>query len=333
MTAVQELAAAMGCASLLTKLRVVQFEHAARAGIQIGGGGTTNVRTAPRFQPVNGPRGLNEVGLTDGIMTALWRLGPIGASYAVTANVENLHLASDIAFIHRATKRILLYQSKVAWFDGANFRLKSNVTAQQVSDLKVLESKTISIGGVSFVVSTRLALYQAGLPNNNTMSTSLNFGVSPELAGLIAGVAQQDVFSSTRNFGMPWPSFQEDSQVARRYYDDCLSGIPHSPCGVLAAPVLGRPVSTQKNPRVTHSKIAVVGGSVVRPWEFDFKQWTQLGDSQQQTAATTPGADLDSPEFEPYEDGRVDPVTEEFVREVQLVLRRPRGPQMHLVII
>jgi hypothetical protein len=332
-TAIQELVAAMGCASLLTKLRIVQFEHAAANGIQFAGGGNKQNPAAPHIQPVNGRRGLNEVGLTDGIMSALWRLGPFGASYAVTANVENLHLASDIAFIHRASKRIRLYQAKVASLHGKTYKLKSSVTAQQVSGLKALESKKISIGNVAFDVSVRLALYQAGVQSNRSMSTSSTFGVSADIGWGIFGVSQHDFLASNRRFAMPWPSFQDDSKIARLYYDQCLHGAPQSPCGVLAAPVLARAVPSQTNPKATHAKISDVGGLVVQPWEFDFKLWTQQGNSKQQPAVSTQGADLDPPEFEQYEDGSLDPASDEFVEEVRLVMRRPRGPQIHLVII
>jgi hypothetical protein len=322
----------MGCASLLARLRVVQFEHAALAGTQFARGGTKNKRTNPLIRAVNGPRGLNEVGVTDGVMAALWRFGPIAASYAVTANVENLHLASDIAIIHRATTRILLYQAKVASFDGANFKLKSSVTAKQVSDLTALESKKLNIGKVAFDVSTRLALYQAGEGSFGSMSTSPIFGVSARLALAIAGVSPHDIAESARGSGMPWPSFQFDHTVARDYYEECLQGTPQSPCGVLAAPILGQPVSSRKNPTVTYAKIDKVVASAVRPWEFDFKQWTQLSNSQQQSA-TTRATDLGSFEFEPYEDDGIDPATDEFVQEVRSVMKRPRGPQIHLVII
>jgi hypothetical protein len=185
----------MGCASLLTRLRIQEYSYAAKRGLQVGGGGRKTNKTAPVIQPIMDPcLGLNEVGLTDTIMATIWRLGPLGASYAVTSNVENLHLASDIAIIHRSAKRILLYQSKVACLKGTDFKLKSPVTQAQASELTSLASKMIKIGPDEFSVSTRLALYQVGTAANNSMKSSFEFGVPPTIGYGIVGLSLEDFY-------------------------------------------------------------------------------------------------------------------------------------------
>jgi hypothetical protein len=152
-TAEQSLVGAMGCASWRSHYRL--NEHAALTHVAsiIRGGKSLRVAEA-------GVLDLNEVGITDAVLAAIWRFGPGSAAYAISSRAEARHLGADIAIIHQPTSRILLYQAKLARHNDGEFTLKSPVTRQQ---LALLRRRRIEIEGTRYQVTGRLALYQHDL--------------------------------------------------------------------------------------------------------------------------------------------------------------------------
>ncbi len=152
MTAEQLLVGAMGWASWRSHYQLSEYASLApRAGIVRGG------RKLRIEQP--GVLGLNEVGVTDHVLAAIWRFGPAAAAYSVSSRAEARHLGADIAIVHQPTSRILLYQAKLAQRADSEFRLKSPVTRSQLTLLR--DPREIRIQGARYQVTSRLALRAA----------------------------------------------------------------------------------------------------------------------------------------------------------------------------
>lgn len=242
MTAEQSLVGAMGCASWRTRHRLLEYAAVAPAGAVIRGGPSSG----PTVQANRG-LGLNEVGVTDSVMTTLWHFGPASAAYAVSSGAESNHLGADIAIVHSSTNRILLYQAKLAQLDGASFKLKSNATSDQVA---LLSQASVTLGGTTYGVTGRLALYQAD--------------VSPFLDR-----CDPDLWFHwwrPRRWHPGWPSqpFERLPEAGRRYYEEILR-YGCSPSGVVAAAATGA------------APISSVSISSTWPWEFDTHTWLNGG--------------------------------------------------------
>jgi hypothetical protein len=305
MTAEQSLVGAMGCASWRAHHRLREYAELAPAGGIIRGG--------PTSQPITqrvAPLGLNEVGVTDSVMATLWRFGPNAAAYAVSPGAESNHLGADIAIVHSGTRRVLLYQAKLAWFDGAIFRLKSDAPAAQVS---MLARTSVVLDGVDFAVTGRLAAYQAD--------------VTPFLG---RGEPFFWFEEWERHFrrGPLRRDFARRPEVGRRYYEEVLRD-GCSPSGVLAAPISG------------DSIVSAVERSKCWPWEFDTYEWlrgsspldaSDAGDGE--AAAPAPNLRERVPNFEPYEAApREQPESDPLQTVLQLAVQLglPTGRSLSLI--
>jgi hypothetical protein len=239
MSAEQSLVGAMGCASWCAHDRLGEHAALAPAGsVMREAGGVPVFGQATAL-------GLNEVGVTDLVMTTLWRCGPRAAAYAVSAGAETHHVGADIAILHPGpTNRIIHYQAKLAWLDDSVFRLKSTVTKAQVEKLN---RRTVDIQGDTYDVTGRVALYQAD--------------TAPFLRGRPACCG----------FGAPWGAWwwsgrgaeaTAEPTIGRDYYKSALVRCRCSPSGIVAAPVPPR-----------GQAVAVVPEATTWPWEFDIYEW------------------------------------------------------------
>jgi hypothetical protein len=236
MTAEQSLVGAMGCASWRAHHRLREYAETAPSGGIIRGG--------PRSQPTTRPAvalGLNEVGVTDAVMAVLWRLGPEASAYSISPGAESNHLGADIAFVHSATKRVLLYQAKLAKLDGTVFRLKSDASTDHV---EMLTRASVKLNGVAFAVTGRMALYQTD--STPFLKEGDHFWF--------------DEWEDRWHRGSLHREFTRRPEAGGRYYEHVLR---HgcSPSGVLAAPV---PDS---------APVSAVVASASWPWEFDMYDW------------------------------------------------------------
>ena len=308
MVAEQSLVGAMGCASWRAHWRL--DEHAAVAP----SGGMARARSgSPVFGSV-GAVDLNEVGVTDLVMATLWRCGPTAASYAVSASVETNHLGADIAILHRRSRRIAVYQAKVAWLDRPNstaFRLKSKVTKSQVN---LLHRPQVTVQGVQYRVTGRLALYQA----DDRTFLRKHCGCCDCALWLLA----------SRWWPVRHMSPRADPQIGREYYENVLACCGCSPSGVLAAPVPPR-----------GSSVTAVALATTWPWEFDVFEWFRATDRDRT------GSPLDNGEapgdryrefdqYEPTSDQRLDAEeTQQLVDELVEQLKLPASQRLSLIVL
>ena len=305
MTAEQSLVGAMGCASWRAHHRLREYAELAPAGGIIRGG--------PTLQPITqrvAPLGLNEVGVTDSVMATLWRFGPNAAAYAVSPGAESNHLGADIAIVHSGTRRVLLYQAKLAWFDGAMFRLKSDAPAAQVS---MLARTSVVLDGVDFAVTGRLAVYQAD---------------STPFLGSCEPFFWFDEWERHFRRGPRRRDFARRPEVGRRYYEGVLRD-GCSPSGVLAAPISG------------DSIVSAVEPSKCWPWEFDTYEWLRgsspldtLDEGDSEAAASAPNLTERVPSFEPYEPAaREQPEVDSQQTAIQLAtqLNLPAGRLLNVI--
>lgn len=144
----------MGLASWRARWTLSEYAAAAT-----GGGALSSRSGRPHFNRSLNPLGLNEVGVTDAVLATLWQFGPGGAAYGVSARAESHYFGADIALVDVMSKRILLYQAKLARLDGSDLKLKSHVP---VSHVKHLTRAAVRIGGDRYTIAGRLALYQVG---------------------------------------------------------------------------------------------------------------------------------------------------------------------------
>ncbi len=237
-------------------------------------------------------------------MATLWRCGPNAVSYSVSSKAEHNHLGADIAFVDRSTHRILLYQAKLAFFDGTDYQLKSKVTAAQA---KLLSQKSITLDGSIFAITGRLALYQC------------------DVAPFIWCCGDDEFFDYW--FWRRWSSsanrFAPDPTIGRRYYESVLRR-RCSPSGVIACGVRGK------------SAITSIPGNVVWPWEFDGFEWLQSTSPLDGSSLNT---DLDlqsmTPEFSNYSPVLGDPpnIDDEYASRIAAALGLPVSQQLHVLVI
>jgi hypothetical protein len=296
----------MGCASWRAHHRQREYVELAPVGGIIRGG--------PKSPPTTQAAvafGLNEVGLTDVVMATLWRFGPIAIAYAVSPGAESNHLGADIAFVHSATTRVLVYQAKIARLDGAEFRLKSEAPTDQVD---MLTRSSVELNGRTFAVTGRLALYQVDL------TPFLDRG-DPHF--------WFDEWERRWHRGSLRRDFSRRPEIARRYYEQVLQ-YGCSPSGILAAPAHGQ------------APISSVAASSTWPWEFDMYEWLRssspLDDGFDPDAvADSPGTLADrTPEFEPYTGATREPAAgdpQETALQLATQLNLPTGRVLYLMQI
>jgi hypothetical protein len=247
MTAEQSLVGALGCASW--RSHYLLREHAALARV------ATVIRgsDALRIEGTSATH-LNEVGITDTVLAAIWRFGPNAAGYAISSRAEAEHLGADIAIIHQPTSRILLYQAKLARHDDRSFKLKSPVTKRQLGILR--RRNRIEIQGARYQITGRLALYQQDL--------------TPYL-GHCPPPFMHDMWWRPWEAGPhPLPAtgggesgWEPSPEVGREYFETVLARHGCSPSGVLAALV----------PSSEHDRVNSIVEVSTWPWEFDAHQW------------------------------------------------------------
>jgi len=181
-----------------------------------------------------------EVGLTDLTVAALWRYGPAGLSYGVSSTAESNFLGADIAFLFKSFRLLLLYQAKVAELNRGVFILKSKLPAAQA---RLLRQPSIVIGGQTYRIDGRLALYQADhdwIAKNCQSSTGLC-------------LASYRRYRSSRIGSVV--SHQPD--VGVRYLNDIIQG-----CGCSAGAIVCAHFSN------TGTDIESVNLNLTHPWEW-----------------------------------------------------------------
>ncbi len=208
MTAEQSLVGAMGCASWRAHYRLREYAALASSGRVIRGDVSLRVEDAEIDD-------LNEVGITDGVLAAIWRFGPSAAAYAISSRAEANHLGADIAIVQLSASRILLYQAKLARLRGEAYRLKSQVTKGQLKLLR--RRRPIEILGFRFQVTGRLALYQQDvtpyLRNAPVFFPDMWWRLWPDVPGpLPAGIrGELKPVSTTRPCSPPAPTRRVES--------------------------------------------------------------------------------------------------------------------------
>ena len=288
MTVEQSLVGALGCASWRSRHRL--SEHAALAPA----GGTIQGKRSLALEHTK-VLGLNEVGVTDLVMATIWRCGPNGAAFAISAAAEANHLGADIAFLHRRTSRILLYQAKLACLDNGVLALKSLVTKSQVD---LLRRRSVKLKGTEYQVTGRLALYQTDLTTFiDRCPCSLHFDFWWREQWL------------EQRLGLPsmGSAIAREPGLGRNYYEEILR-YGCSPSGVLATGI-----GAGSNP------IKSIVPSETWPWEFDIHEWLR-GASPLDGAGggTDKDRSLDErvPEFQDYVSRGADSLSSEEVLEV-----------------
>lgn len=239
------VAGAMGLASWRVRAGLDEYEFGRAAS---GAHLAVSAKTLTAGTNVT-PLALSEVGVTDGAVAALWMFGPKSVAQSVSAPAESHYLGADIAFVDHRTRRLLVYQAKLATWNGVEFVLKSPVT---LSQLRLLSASSVPLGGVNYDMSGRIALYQNHVHIGHWLPMTMANWRATALAGLTGAIASP---KATRALGAT-------------YYKSVLSGsYPWSPCGVLDAPI--PPRSTQ--PHAVPVKTVTPGS--VTPWEFRFENW------------------------------------------------------------
>jgi hypothetical protein len=244
-TVEHSLVGAMGCASWRSHCQLRERAELPNIPRAIRG------RASLAFGRV-GALDLNEVGVTDTALAAIWRFGPIGAAYAVSSHAEAQQLGADIAIVRAGARRILLYQAKLAEAKDGLFSLKSAVTRKQLGLLRRV--RVVEIQGKEFQLTARLALYQQDV-------TSYLSSCPP---GLIS------TLSSTPWLCGPGPlppgAWLPIPEIGRDYYRKMLVGHGWSPGGILAAHVPAKGKAIKSVPVAN-----------TWPWEFDTYRWLLSG--------------------------------------------------------
>lgn len=285
----------MGLASWRCHNRLGEHAAVAPVGATIRGRGTPVVARPDVL-------GLNEVGVTDLVMATIWRHGPRAAAFAVSPGAEANHLGADIAILHPGSKRLLIYQAKLARCEASMFLLKSPVTRSQ---LRFLNRRSVQLQDTRYRVSGRLALYQADITPFIDRC-----GHGPPLRWWDGWP-----YAPWEPRGWERPDVQRDRQLGRRYYEDLLVGCGCSPSGIVAAPV----------PR-TSDPLDTVYEGMTWPWEFDTYSWLSSSSPLDGGAGTDDIRDrplTDSiPDFDQYAPTQAEPPTSEDAAELAEDLRR-----------
>lgn len=309
-TAEQSLVGAMGCASWRSHYRLREHVALAPAAGVIRGSGSL------RFDDVD-VLDLNEVGVTDAVLAAIWRFGPRAAAYAISSHAEARHLGADIAVVHLSTSRILLYQAKLAAHDEGIFRLKSPVTRRQLALLR--RRRLVEIEGASYQMTGRLALYQQDL--------------TPHLRCCPRWWTSAMWWEPWWPAAGPPPAGRAEiwvraPEIGREYYETVLSRCGCSPSGVLAALVPGG-----------HDRVTSVAVASTWPWEYDTYEWLRQGsrDDGGDQADMGRGFGDGAPDFEQYFPTIADPQSSDraagIARELAQGLRLPASTRLHVITL
>jgi hypothetical protein len=294
----------MGWASWRSHYRL--REHAALAPV----GGTIRAGAGP-IRGSTSVLGLNEVGVTDLVMATIWRFGPRAAAYAVSPTAEANHLGADIAIIHPATTRLLLYQAKLAHLQSETYILKSPVT---VSQMRLLNRRYVTLDGDRYRISGRLALYQA------------------DSTQFIHRCPNSRLFGGPEWWEWRWRHGLRDSaleqpipEMGRHYYEEILAGCGCSPSGILASPVMR-----------LRTPLPSIPSATTWPWEFDTYEWLRGASPLEGLGDRTEGQvdPLDrAPEFEPYRPTSADVSSEAASRIALQLAQQLRLPSNHHVYV
>lgn len=296
----------MGCASWRSHHRL--REHAALAPV----GGTIRGGIAPVRGATN-VLGLNEVGVTDLVMATIWRFGPRAAAYAVSPTAEANHLGADIAIIHPATARLLLYQAKLAQLESETYLLKSALT---ISHMRLLNRKYVILDGSRYRISGRLALYQAD--STPFLHRCSDLRTTPEW------------WAYWWRRGLPdFEVNQPAPEIGRRYYENVLARCGCSPSGIVASPV-----------PMLSTPLSAVHASATWPWEFETYEWfrgsSPLDDDFGDWGERRMDLRERTPEFEPYRPtvGEVSSeVASEMATQLSQQLHLPGSRRMYVVVL
>lgn len=300
----------MGCASWRAHDRVREHAEVAPASSVIRGS-----RRRPPQTSQSAVLGLNEVGVTDAIMATLWRFGPSAAAFAVSPGAEANHVGADIAIVHSAKKRVLLYQAKLGQLQNDDaFHLKTAVGAKQV---RMLTRQRVTLDKRNYRITGRIAVYQA----DSTPFIARCNGPFPYLWG-------DEHFLGPYSLGR-----SRQPQVARWYYEEVLVGRRCSPSGILAAAVAGT------------TPVARVPARSTWPWEFDAYEWMRrsspldrirgAGSADRPMNESEARLDERAPDFDEYSPVAAEPPSPEATAGMarQLAERLNLGSRAQLFVI
>lgn len=298
MTLPSQLAGAMGLASWRAHLSMTDYESASAVGKTLTGGR----KSPPKFKAVVAT-GLNEVGVTDSVMAALWGSGPFESAADTTGPAEKHHLGADMAIIDKSANRLLLYQAKIgSLISSTDLELKSKVTTSQVA---LMKKSAVTVDGIKYAVTGRLAIYQTDYrPHMHSYP-----GI-PWVHGLL------------------W-SWAAKPSKALKYYREVLSAYSYSPCGVLAATVPSG---------ISH--IERVAARDTWPWEFDAYQWAcgarsylDLSETRKASRGGPRGPDWRDVRDEDHEPiVGLEPGDPEFAFRLREALGVPTSRQLHVLV-
>jgi hypothetical protein len=303
MTRCQLLAGALGLASWRARAHLEEYAVAAGNALRMTTKGTQKQGTLrPIFAGAQRRPQLSELGVTDAVLATIWRFGPDGITHEVAPLAERYYTGADIAFVDGGSRRILLYQAKMAWLSGATFRVKSELKGRQRALLT--SAKPLSVAGRDYAVTGRLALYQADHGDSwYDFARSYPAWRHVSLTGLE---------------GSPLAGLVEDA-AAEGYYTSVISGAGASPCGVMAGRLA-----------VGSTDVGSIGVRDTWPWEYDAYRWcthqpSPLDDRRRNADTTSPAVDA----FEPGDDGPSGWETTDLgdLAEFADALRRLVGPE------
>ncbi|BCW39698.1 hypothetical protein StoSoilB3_12330 [Arthrobacter sp. StoSoilB3] len=151
------LAGAMGIASWKARATLREYEDASNLT-----GAVLKMKNSVVASGKPVAWSLNEVGVTDTVMTALWRHAGENAVYAVTSAAEKAVFGGDLAIVDRA-KTIRVYQAKLVKeidFAANKYVLKSALTQKHLGHLN---TASFVWDGDTYEKHGYLALYQREL--------------------------------------------------------------------------------------------------------------------------------------------------------------------------
>lgn len=293
MSLANQLAGALGLASWRAHFLLTEYAGAAPSGMIFAGAKSAQVQTPQAL-------GLNEVGVTDSVIATMWRCAPASTAASTTGPAEKHHFGADLAIVDLNRNRLLLYQAKLGSLTpSGDLVLKSQVPSGQV---KLLRRRSVLVGGRSFSVTGRLAIYQ--------------IDYTPHLH-LPPG------FSLPHSFLIPFGVGPAD---ALQYFQHVLSPHSISPGGVLAAAIpVGKP------------PVKSVKAASTWPWEFDAYHWAHNMPSYFDLPGEHANQEVGiGPEWrnEKYEDIRQSRgVAVEFADQLHRALGLPRRHQLHVLVV
>lgn len=276
MTRCQLLAGALGLASWRARAHLEDYADTSVRALRLTTKGT--VKSANLRPVVAGAQrrpAVSELGVTDAVLATIWRFAPQGITHEVSPLAERYFTGSDIAFVDGDTRRILLYQAKVARLSGLALRLKSEVTVHQRTLLT--SKRPLMIAGHNYSLTGRLAMYQTEY-GANWYGTRRSFPAWRSVA--LAGLG-----------GLPAADLVERG-ASQDYYALVMAGEDASPCGVMAGSLpLGSGALSSVDVRNSW------------PWEYDVYKWctaqpSPLDDRRRNAESISPDVEA----FEPIDD-------------------------------